>query len=160
MADKGTGYEAVMSTPIEAVKLGITTSRDTLCTIDFISARHKDRLPRYGLIGEVIAQLRAYFKNPAFEFSLPLASQGTTFQRRVWQKLQDIPRGHAWTYGVVAGYLGSSPRAVGGACRANPVSIIVPCHRVVASNGPGGFGGQTQGYKMTIKQWLLAHEQL
>lgn len=159
MADKRTGYEAVMSTPIEAVKLGISTRNDTLCTIDFISSRHKDRLPRNGFIGEVIAQLRAYYKNPRFDFSLPLTSQGTSFQRSVWRILRDIPCGNAWTYKVVAEYLGSSPRAVGGACRANPVSIIVPCHRVVASNGPGGFGGQTQGYKITIKQWLLAHEQ-
>ena len=62
------------------------------------------------------------------------------------------------TYGELAKLLNSSARAVGGACRANPISLVIPCHRVVASNGLGGYGGATAGKRLAIKQWLLEHE--
>ena len=152
-------YEAVMSTPIKAVKLGINTAGDKLCNIDFISSRFYDHLPHNGFIYEVISQLTSYFRNPRYTFSLPLALQGTQFQTSVWRVLQKIPTGNVWSYGEVADYLGTAPRAVGGACRSNPVSIVIPCHRVVAYNGLGGFSGETQGQKISIKQWLLTHEQ-
>jgi len=158
MADNRLSYEAVMSTPFNAVKLGISTRGNALENIDFISPQHDDHRPRTGFINEVIEQIAAYFNNPRHHFSLPLVAQGTSFQRRVWRALQDIPAGATWHYGKLAQYLATSPRAVGGACRANPVSIVVPCHRVVACNGLGGFSGQTQGDKLDIKRWLLMHE--
>ena len=88
----------------------------------------------------------------------PLQLQGTAFQRRVWDLLRRIPRGATRTYGDVARDLGSSARAVGGACRANPVLILVPCHRVVAKQGAGGFAGRSQGYWPRVKRQLLATE--
>jgi len=159
MAENEPRYEAVMSTPIAAVKLGINTTGNMLCGIDFIDSHHHDHVPHNGFINEVVAQLKAYFSNPRFNFSLPLALQGTQFQKNVWRILQEIPCGNVWPYGAVAKYAGTAARAVGGACRANPISIVIPCHRVVASNGLGGFSGQRQGHKLAIKQWLLIHEQ-
>ena len=128
MAGYEPSYEAVISTPIKAIKLGINTTGDKLSNIDFISYRHHDHQPHDGFIHEVVFQLTSYFRNPQFTFSLPLALQGTQFQKSVWRVLQDIPCGNVWHYGEVAKYLGTAPRAVGGACRANPVSIVIPCH--------------------------------
>ena len=87
-----------------------------------------------------------------------LEPEGTVYQRRVWQALLDIPPGQTRTYGALARELGSSPRAVGGACRRNPIPLLIPCHRVVAANGDGGFAGHTSGRWMDIKRWLLEHE--
>jgi len=147
-----------MCTPFDSVKLGINTGRRALCNIDFISPDHDDHVIQGSFIREVVGQIAAYFEDPQFDFSLPLEVQGTSFQKCVWQVLREIPSGKAWTYATVAKYLGTSPRAVGGACRANPVPVVIPCHRVVGSNGLGGFSGQIRGYKVDIKQWLLMHE--
>lgn len=106
----------------------------------------------------VCAELQAYFADPQHRFALSLHLYGTPFQRRVWRALQRIPVGQTRTYGDLAKALQSSPRAVGNACRANPVPIIVPCHRIVAANGLGGYSGQTRGRQMQIKRWLLSHE--
>jgi methylated-DNA-[protein]-cysteine S-methyltransferase len=103
-------------------------------------------------------QLEAYFADPAASFDLPLALGGTGFQRRVWQALRSIPAGTTVTYGELAKRLASGPRAVGAACRANPCPIVVPCHRVVAKQGLGGFAGDTGGRRLAVKKWLLRHE--
>jgi len=84
--------------------------------------------------------------------------QGTAFQRRVWEALTRIPAGQTLTYGELAARLDSGARAVGNACRHNPVSIIVPCHRVVSATGIGGYSGSTGGREIDRKQWLLGRE--
>jgi methylated-DNA-[protein]-cysteine S-methyltransferase len=106
------------------------------------------------------AALRAYFADPAADLSgIERANGvGTAFQRRVWRALSIIPPGQVRTYGELARSLASSPRAVGNAARANPWPLVVPCHRLVASQGLGGYGGATQGRGLAIKRWLLAHE--
>jgi len=116
--------------------------------------------PVSGYEVEVIRQLKNYFNDPAWHFTLNLEMGGTVFQRRVWKRLQDIPHNEKHTYGEVAKKISSSPRAVGGACRSNPIPIVVPCHRVVAKNGLGGFCGsiQEESKEIKIKQWLLEHE--
>ncbi|WP_433330821.1 methylated-DNA--[protein]-cysteine S-methyltransferase [Spirillospora sp. CA-294931] len=94
--------------------------------------------------GTVIAQLGAYFAGELTDFDVPLELQGTPFQRQVWDALQEIPYGETTTYGQLAGELGkpSASRAVGLANGRNPISIIVPCHRVVGSTGSlTGYGG-------------------
>lgn len=111
-----------------------------------------------GLAAEVARQLEAWAADPRFVFSLPLAPAGTPFQRRVWQALRAIPPGEVRTYGELARQLGSSARAVGGACRANPLPLVVPCHRVVAAGGLGGFAGRTRGAALALKRRLLARE--
>lgn len=103
-------------------------------------------------------QLQAYFAGQQTEFDLPLNMSGTHFQKKVWREMLKIPAGETRSYGDIAKRLKSSARAVGNACRANPIPLIVPCHRVVAKAGLGGFGGETRGRLMSIKRWLLQHE--
>ena len=103
-------------------------------------------------------QLENYFQNPKYKFNLPLNITGTPFQKIVWQALTKIPCGTTKTYGELAKELNTSARAIGNACRKNPLPIIIPCHRIVAKNGIGGFAGKTQGKNIAIKKWLLAHE--
>ena len=92
------------------------------------------------LLKEASRQLNAYFAGKLRRFDLPLRPAGTDFQKSVWRLMQEIPFGQTRTYGDLAGDLGSAPRAVGGACGRNPIAIIIPCHRIVASGARiGGF---------------------
>ncbi len=104
------------------------------------------------------AAIAAWLQGGEWPRDLPLAPEGTPFQLRVWRVLCEIPPGHTLTYGELARRLETSPRAVGGACRANPVPLLIPCHRVVARNGLGGFAGRRQGAWPDLKARLLAHE--
>jgi methylated-DNA-[protein]-cysteine S-methyltransferase len=106
----------------------------------------------------VVEQLAAYFDDPGSTFELPLILAGTPFQQGVWERLRTIPAGSVRTYGQLARALGTSPRAIGAACRANPCPVVVPCHRVVSAAGWGGFMGARDGACLEIKRWLLAHE--
>lgn len=101
-------------------------------------------------------QLRAYFDGTRKTFNLPLAGEGTEFQKTVWKALCDIPYGETISYGELARRIGQpkAPRAVGLANGSNPISIIVPCHRVIGANGTlTGYGGG-----LPRKKWLLEHE--
>ncbi|GGA90668.1 methylated-DNA--protein-cysteine methyltransferase [Neiella marina] len=104
------------------------------------------------------AQLDAYVADANFQFDLPLRPVGTEFQCRVWHHLQQIPVGEVQSYGDVAGLLGSAARAVGGACRRNPIPLFIPCHRIVAKQSIGGFSGHTSGQQIDLKTALLQHE--
>lgn len=84
--------------------------------------------------------------------------KGTEFQKRVWRALCAIPPGTTKTYGELAKQLNTSPRAIGNACRKNPLPIIIPCHRVVAKNSLGGYAGARIGNLLEIKKWLLRYE--
>ena len=103
-------------------------------------------------------QLERYREDPDTRFDLPLLIEGTPFQRRLWDALCEIPRGKTLTYGELAKRLGGEPRAVGQACGDNRLPIAIPCHRVVAADGIGGFAHSTGGYLLEAKRWLLAHE--
>ncbi len=97
-----------------------------------------------GAIAEAARQLREYFAGRRTEFDLPLAPEGTGFQKKVWRKLQEIPYGKTISYGELARRVGNpkASRAVGSANGKNQIPIVIPCHRVIASNGGlGGFGG-------------------
>jgi methylated-DNA-[protein]-cysteine S-methyltransferase len=108
------------------------------------------------LLARAAAQLAEYFAGARREFDLPLAPQGTPYQKRVWAEMTRIPFGATASYGALAQKLGSSPRAVGQACGANPIPIIVPCHRVLgAGSDPGGYSG---GEGIETKLALLALE--
>jgi methylated-DNA-[protein]-cysteine S-methyltransferase len=109
-----------------------------------------------GPLEETIRQLRAYFAGSLQDFDLPLAPEGTAFQLEVWRKLQDIPYGQTISYGELARRIGNpnASRAVGLANGSNPIPIIIPCHRVIGSNGKlTGYGGG-----LHIKEKLLALE--
>jgi methylated-DNA-[protein]-cysteine S-methyltransferase len=102
------------------------------------------------------AQLHAYFDRTLKQFDLPLAPSGTPYRHRVWATLRDIPYGETRTYAQIAATAGGSPRAIGGANGANPLPIIIPCHRVVATGGIGGYSG---GDGIATKRFLLTLEQ-
>lgn len=106
--------------------------------------------------GDAIRQLAEYFSGQRQVFDLPLAPAGTEFQQKVWQALREIPFGQTESYGELAERIGQpkASRAVGAANGRNPIAVIVPCHRVIGSNGTlTGFGGG-----LDRKSWLLAHE--
>jgi methylated-DNA-[protein]-cysteine S-methyltransferase len=111
-----------------------------------------------GPLAETVRQLTEYFAGTRREFNLPLRLEGTAFQKRVWRELTEIPYGETWSYGQLAKRINkpSASRAVGLANGRNPISILVPCHRVIGANGSlTGYGGGLER-----KQWLLAHEGL
>jgi len=104
-------------------------------------------------------QIRSYLRNPLSPFSFELPRTGTEFQRLVWREIASIPPGQTRSYGAIARRLGTSPRAVGNATGANPLAVMIPCHRVISSSGGlGGFMGAEEGWGMDVKRWLLRHE--
>jgi len=149
-------YSAIIASPVG--KLGIQVSDDVLEKIVFLSSKCSVRPAKDSFTKEVITQLNKYFKNPNFHFNLPTQLSVTPFQTRVLNALQKILPSKTQTYGELAKQLKTGARAIGGACRRNPLPIIIPCHRIVAKNHIGGFSGASQGEKMKIKQWLLGHE--
>ncbi len=109
---------------------------------------------------QVMAQLDAYFAGEHTEFDLPLAPRGTEFQQKVWQALTTIPYGETWSYGQLAKHIGKPKafRAVGAANGLNPIPVIIPCHRVIGSNGKlTGFGGglETKEYLLSLESEAL-----
>jgi methylated-DNA-[protein]-cysteine S-methyltransferase len=150
-------FSAVVGAP--GFSLGVRCNEDEVVEIEFLEPR-PEAAPKSLLAKEAVRQLRAYLKDPRFTFTLPLAPAGTPFQRRVWAGIAAIPAGSTQSYGELARGIGSGPRAVGNACGANPYPIVVPCHRVVASNGAGlgGFARNRGGFLLEVKRWLLAHE--
>lgn len=107
------------------------------------------------LLRQAIAQLRAYFAGELQVFELPLRVDGSDFQRAVCDAMFAIPFGETRTYGEIAKDLAAPPQPVGNACGANPIPVIIPCHRVLGANGLGGFSGQG-GVETKVK--LLRHE--
>lgn len=149
-------FQAVLPAP--SFSLGLRCSEDEVTEIVYLEPCAEIK-PQALLAKEAVRQLRAYLKNPACAFSLPLAPAGTPFQRRVWAGIAAIGVGQTLTYGELAQTLGSGPRAVGNACGANPYPLVVPCHRVLAANqGLGGFARSRGGFLLDVKRWLLAHE--
>ena len=150
-------YEAVVPLPIGSWQAGIRTDGHAVIEIDFIDEEF-ERTPPSRVATEAAQQLQRYVDNSQWRFTLALKLKGTPFQQRVWAALQMLPPGETRSYGELARRLNSAARAVGGACRANPIAIMIPCHRVVAARGLGGFSGATAGPELLLKQWLLEHE--
>jgi len=149
-------YDIVLDSPLG--KLGARLQDERITRLDYLGNRAA-LLPAMTAPGRrVVAQLARYFADPQSRFSLPFELHGTDFQQRVWRALTQISPGKTLTYGELAARLGSGARAVGNACRNNPVSIVVPCHRVVSASGIGGYSGKTDGREINRKQWLLTHE--
>lgn len=149
-------FAAVIAAPFG--HLGLAMERGCLTRVEFLARSVALQEPADPDMARVAEQLGAYFDGRRAVFSLPLRPLGSPFQQRVWAALAAIPCGTTTTYGALARRLGTSARAVGGACRANPVPVVVPCHRVVAASGIGGFAGHTEGPELDRKRWLLAHE--
>lgn len=140
------------------MQVGVKTRGERVVEIGYLPPRTATQEPKTGLAERAARQLERYREDPDTRFELPLLIEGTPFQRRLWQALCQIPRGRTLTYGELARRLGAEPRAVGQACGDNRLPIVIPCHRVVAANGIGGFAHSTGGYLIEAKRWLLAHE--
>lgn len=140
-------------------RLELVFESSVLVSVDLFS--QKKLLPPESDVAKCACQqVHAYCSKqlPHLEFDVELQTKGTPFQKKVWQALRQIPAGQVMTYGELAQQLNTSPRAVGNACRANPIPLVIPCHRVVAKSGMGGFAGSQDGLPLKIKTWLLDHE--
>ena len=150
-------YSAALRTPF--AMLGIRTDGDAITHVAYLPDHSDEKPPRDRIAAQAIRAIERYLDDPAFRFTVPLRPGGTPFQRRVWDAIRAIPLRESRTYGEIARAVHSAPRAVGQACGANRIALIIPCHRVVASGGSlGGFMNRDSGDPLTIKRWLLAHE--
>ena len=148
-------YDAIISAPFGAV--AICTQDDFLTKVALLPTAQAEK-PSSNIFTQYVAnQISQYFSNSQTSLNVPFAVRGTPFQRRVWQAIAAIPCGQTLTYGEIASKVSSGPRAVANVCGANQVPLFIPCHRVVAKNGLGGFmQGKENGLK--VKKWLLNHE--
>ncbi|EWH12260.1 methylated-DNA/protein-cysteine methyltransferase [Catenovulum agarivorans DS-2] len=151
--------QAIIMTPIG--KIAVMNTEQALTQIDLQAQSVPYQLAAANSLTSIIVeQINAYFAKEIETFELPIDVKGTQFQEKVWRALGDIPFGKCLTYGELATHIETSARAIGGACRNNPIPIVIPCHRIVAANGIGGYSGQWRlGRKVDIKRWLLKHEQ-
>lgn len=150
-------YAAKIRTPFAV--LGIRTANGEVTGIEYLSRSERALAPTDPAAKRAVKELERYFADPRHRFRMPLAPRGTPFQRRVWDAIAAIPVGESRTYGEIARAVRSAPRAVGQACGANPIALVVPCHRVIGSMGMlGGFMNTTEGDPLAIKRWLLKHE--
>jgi len=133
----------------------LTLSEDdgAIVALDWGWGRDQEETP---LLLEAKAQLNAYFDGSGENFSLPLRPYGSQFQQNVWKEMLNIPYGKTMTYGEMAKKLNSAAQPIGGACGRNPIPIIIPCHRVLASGGK--LGGYTADGGLEIKRALLQLE--
>jgi methylated-DNA-[protein]-cysteine S-methyltransferase len=129
----------------------LTVSEEAACIValDWGWGRDQTETP---LLVRARDQLHAYFDGSAVTFDLPLAPAGTAYRQRVWAALRRIPLGEVRTYADIAREAGGGPRSVGGANASNPIPILIPCHRVVATGGLGGYSG---GDGLDTKRALL-----
>lgn len=149
-------YQAIFSAPFGV--LGICCEADALTGIEFLPPEMRPLPPRTVFSRMVCDQLAAYFASADFHFDIPFNLNGTEHRSKVWQALRAIPNGQTRYYGELAQQIASSPRAVGQACGANPLPVVIPCHRVIGKAGIGGFMHQRNNFALNIKRWLLAHE--
>ena len=138
--------------------LGITTSGGLVTGVRYLPRQVAATAPHDRAAERACREIERYLADPAYHFDLPYALEGTPFQRRVWREIEKLFPLKTITYGGIAQRLGSAARAVGGACGANPVPLFVPCHRVLAAAGLGGFMGGKDDFPLSIKRWLLRHE--
>ena len=143
-----------MESPVGRLRL--TAYGSVITCLTWCNAQEDDTLGEAALLMRAVGQLEAYFAGELAVFDLPLAPAGSPFQHRVWTEMSRISYGRTCTYGALARRVGGVARAVGQACGANPIPIIIPCHRVVA--GGGRLGGFSGGRGTASKRALLTHE--
>jgi len=151
-------YDAFLNTPFGAVAISAFNQQLSVELLPKLNGfSQADFCKEDALVKSTYNQIKQYLKTPTSTFNLPVNTGGTTYQNRVWQAIAAIPLGQTRTYGQLANSIGSGPRAVANACGANHLPLIIPCHRVVAQNGLGGFM-QSKLNGLQVKRWLLAHE--
>ena len=150
-------YDAIFTTDIATI--GIQMEGSKLIKVDYLNNKtQKD--PATKLVKSVKNKIEKYLnpKSKIKNINIDVQLNVTAFQEKVLKQLLLIPYGETRSYGEIAKILKTSPRAVGNACRNNPLPIIIPCHRVVAANGIGGYAGSTEGKILDIKYQLLQLE--
>ena len=140
------------------MKVAVATRHERVVEIRFLPAAAAPVAPTNALAERAARQLERYRNDPDTRFELPVTVVGSDLQRGVWDAMCAIPRGSIRIYGELARELGADARAIGQACGDNRLPIVIPCHRVVAADGIGGFGHATGGYLLEVKRWLLMHE--
>ncbi len=163
-----TSFAAIISTPFGFMGIRTEPFDDRLVQGDCVSelvylpSRFCEKSADNLGAERAAMQFARYLSDPDFVFELPLKTVGTQFQQRVWNVIAAIPRGQVQTYGDVAKTLKSAPRAVGQACGANRFPLIIPCHRVTAAGGLGGFAHHDDeaGFYLGVKRYLLQLEQV
>ena len=139
--------------------LGLRTDGGALVELHYLPRDTPAQAPTDRIAERAAGEIARYLADPQFRFTVPLAPRGTDFRRRAWAAIAAIPAGESRTYGELARKLLSAPRAVGQACGANRLALVVPCHRVVGSRGAlGGFMHAAAGSPLDVKRWLLRHE--
>ena len=153
-------YDVVIDFP--KFKLGVKTHDGRVVEIKYLPLSAQSIPPKTPLAERAARQLERYRDDPDTRFDLPVLIEGSTLQRAVWEAMCAIPRGRTRTYGDIALELEAAhfatPREIGQACGDNRLPIVIPCHRVVAADGIGGFGHSRRGYLLEAKRWLLMHE--
>ena len=149
-------YSARFPTPFAV--LGIRTSGSRLAGIEYLPRGAATFAPVDAFAADVCRQIECYLDDPEYRFDVDVEISGTAFQQRVWRAVSAIPSGRTQTYLEVARQIASGPRPVGAACGANRIPLVIPCHRVIGSNGIGGFMNASSGEPLEIKKWLLHHE--
>jgi methylated-DNA-[protein]-cysteine S-methyltransferase len=140
------------------MKVAVKTRGEQVVEIRYLPPSSPLLSPRNPLAALAAKKLERYREDPDTMFDLPVVVEGNALQRAVWDAMRSIPRGRTRTYGEVARELGADPRDIGQACGDNRLPIVIPCHRVVAADGIGGFGHSSGGYLLEAKRWLLMHE--
>jgi len=151
-----TTYDTTLKTPIGWIALRMQDAHVQALAI--LPAMPPVKDATNSVAERIVLQIQKYLDTGNWPENIPLDANGTAFQKKVWAALLQIPPGHTKTYGELARQLGTSARAIGGACRANPIPLLIPCHRVVAAHGDGGFAGHTACRWMDIKRRLLQLE--
>ena len=149
-------YDVVVEFP--KMKVAVATRDDRVVEIRFLPPEAEAMPPANALAALAGRQLERYRDDPDAKFDLPVVVEGSALQRKVWDAMCAIPRGRTRTYGEIGRELGADPREIGQACGDNRLPIVIPCHRVVAADGLGGFAHSTGGYLLEVKRWLLMHE--
>ncbi|MFL9926448.1 methylated-DNA--[protein]-cysteine S-methyltransferase [Herbaspirillum lusitanum] len=151
-------FSAIVHTPFGG--MGVRTAAGVLIEMVYLPKYFHEKAPTDVVAERAAKQIRRYIEKPGSAFKLPLAEVGSPFQQRVWKAIAEIPCGQVLTYGDVARRIKSAPRAVGQACGANWFPLVVPCHRVTAAGGLGGFSHQddSDSFFLDVKRWLLQHE--
>jgi methylated-DNA-[protein]-cysteine S-methyltransferase len=140
------------------MKVGVKTRGERVVEIRYLPPSTETVAPKNPLAERAARQLERYRDDPDTRFDFPVLVEGTDLQKGVWKAMCAIPRGKTRTYGELAKELGADARAIGQACGDNRLPIVIPCHRIVAADGLGGFAHSTSGYLLEVKRWLLMHE--
>jgi len=155
-------FDLLYSAPFSL--LGVTLTRGKVSGIDFLDDEQSiadacEAPLKSKSAHKVKDELDHYFEDGLYPLDLSVELVGSPFQIKVWQTLRKIKPGNTVSYGMLARQLKSSARAIGGACRTNPVPIIIPCHRVISRQGLGGYTGDEE-QRLDYKRYLLLHEKL